>query len=58
MYFPKVSLDPPADGDDIRVTITVQPSSIKAGEGEPTHASGTTEVETPPIDASARSDTH
>ena len=56
MYFPKVSLDPPADGDDIRVTITVQPSSIKAGEGEPIDDSGTTEVETTNIEASASSD--
>ena len=56
MYFPKVSLDPPADGDDIRVTITVQHSSIKAGEGEPINDSGTTEVETTNIEASASSD--
>jgi hypothetical protein len=42
MYVPKVSLDPPADGDDIQVTITVQHSSIKAGEGESIDDSNTT----------------
>jgi hypothetical protein len=46
MYFPKVSLDPPADGNDIQVTITVQHSSIKAGEGEPIDDSDTTIVGT------------
>jgi hypothetical protein len=46
MYFPKVSLDPPADCGDIQVTITVQHSSIEGGEGEPINDSHTTEVET------------
>jgi hypothetical protein len=46
VYFPKVSLDLPSDGDDIQVTITVQHSSIEAGEGEPDDDSDTTEVET------------
>jgi hypothetical protein len=46
MYFPKVSLDPPADGDDIQVTINVQHSSIEVGEGEPINDSDTTEIET------------
>jgi hypothetical protein len=50
MCFPKVSLDPPADGDDIQVTITVQHSSIKAGEGELIDDSDTTEVETTNIE--------
>ncbi len=50
MYFPKVSLDPPADGDDIQVTITVQHSSIEVGEGEPIDDSDTTEIETPNIE--------
>jgi hypothetical protein len=50
MYFPKIFLDPPADGDDIQVTITVQHSSIKAGEGEPIEDSDTTEVETANIE--------
>jgi hypothetical protein len=35
MYFPKVLLNPPEDGDNIQVSITVQRSSIKAGEGIP-----------------------
>jgi hypothetical protein len=46
MYFPKVSLDPPADGDDIKVTITIKHSSIEAREGEQIYDSDTTEVET------------
>ena len=50
MYFPKVSLDPPADGNDIQVTITVQHSSIEVGEGEPIDDSDTTEIETPNIE--------
>jgi hypothetical protein len=54
MYFPKVSLDPPADGDDIQVTITVQHSSIEAGEGEPINDSDTTEVETTNIETIQR----
>jgi hypothetical protein len=35
MYFPKVLLNPPEDGDDIQVSITVQRSSIEAGERIP-----------------------
>jgi hypothetical protein len=35
MYFPKISLYPPEDGDNIQVSITVQNSSIEAGEGIP-----------------------
>jgi hypothetical protein len=35
MYFPKISVTPPAEGDAIQVTITVQHSSIEAGEGIP-----------------------
>jgi predicted HicB family RNase H-like nuclease len=50
MYFPKVSLDPPADGDDIQVTITVQHSSIEVGEGEPINDSDTTEIQAPNIE--------
>jgi hypothetical protein len=33
MYVPKISLNPPEDGDDIQMSITVQHSSI--GEGIP-----------------------
>jgi hypothetical protein len=46
MYFLKVNLNPPIDGDDIQVTITVQYLNIKAGEGIPIIDSDTTEVET------------
>jgi hypothetical protein len=46
MYFPKISLNPPEDGDDIQVSITVQHSSIKAREGTPIVDSDTIEVDT------------
>jgi hypothetical protein len=46
MHSPKISVTPPADGDDIQVTITVQRSSIEAGEGIPLVDSEATEVET------------
>jgi hypothetical protein len=46
MYFPKVTINPPAGGDNIQVSINVQHSSIEAGEGTPIVVSNTTEVET------------
>jgi hypothetical protein len=50
MYFPKVTLNPPADCNDIQVTITVQHSSIKAGEGIPIVDSDTIEVDTTDVE--------
>jgi hypothetical protein len=50
MYSPKVSLNPPTDGDDIQVSITVQHSSIEAEEGILIDDSDTTEVETTNIE--------
>jgi hypothetical protein len=44
MNFPKITVTPPADGNDIQVTITVQHSSIEAGEGVPLVDSEATEV--------------
>jgi hypothetical protein len=45
MYFPKISLYPPEDGDNIQVSITVQNSSIEAGEGIPSVDSDIIEVD-------------
>jgi hypothetical protein len=46
MYFPEISLNPPEDGDDIQLSITVQHSSIEAREGTPIVDSNTVEVHT------------
>jgi hypothetical protein len=46
MYFPKVTINPPADGNGIQVTITVQQhSSIRAGEEISIVDSNTIEVD-------------